>query len=316
MTVLVTGANGFVGRYLVEYLCDLGHSVVAVAGPKASLDEVPLTTPFVTWEQADLRDTSAVRVLMDKHRPNRVYHLAGIAVTHGVTFQKYLEMNVLATRNVAESVLQFCGSECKLLFVSSAGVYARLKGSEGKIAESSSVVPANDYGVSKAAAECVLWPFWYKGLNFRIARPFNHTGPGQQLGFVCPDLIQRIRRALVESVNDTNPLLLKVGNDSVRDFTDVRDVVRAYVLIQESFNSGEIVNVSSGRGISVHEIIQMLGRKIVRREITIVNERALSDRDELDICIGDNGFLMKRTGWSPQITFEETLRDMWNGVRT
>lgn len=267
----------------------------------------------MSFTSVDLTDESAVFDLIRKVRPTDVYHLAGMAVTSGVDFQHYYSVNVLGTGNIARAVLTVCGSAARVLYVSSAAVYGSAVPGQAGVVETQSLKPKNSYGVSKTWAEALLWPLWRQGLNVRIARPFNHTGPGQQRGFVCPDLADRIRKA-VDGHTHATIRLSQAG--TVRDFTDVRDVVRAYTLIMGRFDSGEVVNVASGVGHSLKDIVNVLsdlatsGRDV---RLTISTDQ---ENTESDVLIGNSGLLRSRTGWSPNIPLRRTLEEMWtNGER-
>jgi GDP-4-dehydro-6-deoxy-D-mannose reductase len=313
LRVLVTGASGFVGKYILKYLFEhTDDEIIAVRG-LGHFKQIPYPKSRLVWRQVDITNKTFVKQLIKETQPDRVYHLAGIAATSGISREVYFRVNVTGTHNLGSSILDACGSKTKMLYVSSAAVYGSAVTEGFPINEKSPIRPENDYGVSKACAETVLWPLWRKGLDVRIVRPFNHTGPGQQQGFVCPDLIERLTQMV-----DTNPLEMrnfKLGVrhlESVRDFVDVRDVVRGYVKIMESFSSGEVVNLASGIRRRLYDVASMLcefARVTNKLEVELYDDS--SDQVHDDEIVGDSGLLESRTGWVPYIPFEKTLREMW-----
>jgi GDP-4-dehydro-6-deoxy-D-mannose reductase len=245
-------------------------------------------------------------------QPDQVYHLAGISKTFGVAVSDYDQINTMGTYYVAKAVLDTFGDQTKLLFVSSASVYGAT-GQEGRpLNETDAIKPTSDYGVSKASAELYLMALQAKGLNCVIARPFNHTGPGQQLGFVCPDLVHRLQDSIKQTPHGQTPILQAGKLDAVRDFTDVRDVVEAYELIMNQFASGHVVNVASGVGVSVRQIIDILVHDVAKLpEVEISSMAEQMQRADEDAIIGDIHLLTSRAGWRSGISLGTTLRDLW-----
>lgn len=312
----MTGANGFVGRHLVNHLLKAGRDVIAVFGPCGSnAAQSSIAHRCTAQETVNLRSEPDVIQLLQKHQPDEIYHLAGVALTHGITFDEYVEGNLKLSGNIGRAVLEVCGPKSKLLYVSSSAVYGASPGVCEEISETAPIRPRNDYGVTKASAEMALWALCHRGLNVRVVRPFNHTGPGQQRGFVCSDLVHRLRAEVNEERRSEGVLKLRVGRlDSIRDFTDVRDVVRAYLMVMERFASGEVVNVATGRGRSIGDVVRILVNDVARCRVNIIQDVELQRRAEVDIQVGDNKLLTARTGWEPRITLHQTLRDMWNEV--
>lgn len=312
MKILVTGADGFVGRYLVSRLSGQGNAVVAAMGPsrgsRSSIADIP--NGDVLYDSFDLSNIVSIQELVSKHLPDQIYHLAGIAVSHGVDSKTYWTINALATRWLAEAFFHARGTEGKFLFVSSAAVYGTSEGS-GLLNERTGIHPTSDYGGSKAAAEALLWPLVAKGMNLVMARPFNHSGPGQKPGFVCPDMIIRLRD-LVRSSNGHTPLKYAVYSpNSVRDFMDVRDVVVAYELIMQHFGAGEVVNVSSGSGVAVRELANILirySKESFQANLALEEVKGAG----CTALVGDCSLLKGRTGWEPCIPLEIMLKDLWS----
>lgn len=307
---MVTGANGFVGRHLVDALLEKGNQVVAVSGPHSKQSSSLSVRENLIHEHADLSETDGFREIVVRHQPDEVYHLAGIAVTHGVSAESYYEANVLGAYRWAEIVQRERGDQCAFLFVSSASVYGSLTDNNRRFKETDILRPTSLYGASKASAEAHLCTLLPKGLDLRIARPFNHTGPGQQTGFLCPDLAMRIKKEFEKQCD--GDIQIPVGRmDAIRDFMDVRDVVRAYICIMASANSGAVVNVCSGIGLSVLEMAEILAQEIGSERRIRYMQNATLVRGESDRIIGDDKVLRGLGDWKPRYSVNETLRDLW-----
>lgn len=308
MRVLVTGADGFVGRHLLRLLAhEGGHDVVAgyypVAGPAtageaARVPQVPLDVTS---------GTTIERVLAD-HRPEWVFHLAAQSSVSR-SFADPLgtwEINATGTLRLAEALRAMLPEGSRLLVVSSAEVYGAVPAEHQPIVEGMPLRPSTPYGASKAAAEmAALQAASGEELEVVIARSFNHTGPGQDERFVFPSMARqlvRMRRGGQEAV-------LRVGNlDVERDFLDVRDVVRAYRLLMERAEDGGVYNVCSGVSRSLKEIVG----KLV--ELSGTGARLEVDPDrfrpvDLPVLYGDAARL-RRLGWTPEREIEQTLRDL------
>ncbi|PWI56766.1 GDP-mannose 4,6-dehydratase [Sulfoacidibacillus thermotolerans] len=312
MRILVTGANGFAGRHLIRLLGQ--QSDVELFAGVHRIDEV--ATEFTREFNAqvypfDLGDERSIQSLIQAVRPEQTYHLAGIAKTFGVSVQEYFRLNSLGAYFLGKSILETCGKDARLLYVSSAGVYDATH--SHILTESTPVQPSSEYGASKASAEAFLWSLYAKGLDVVMVRPFNHTGPGQMRGFVCPDLVYRLKQSLARIGSGEVPQL-EVGKlHSVRDFTDVRDVVAAYQLIMRDFQSGSIVNVASGKGIRVQEIIDLLVHEVAGlKDVQLISALEQSSRTDDDVVVGDSTLLQRTTGWEPRYSMKDSLLELWN----
>lgn len=248
MRIVVTGADGFVGRHLCDHLRARGDEVAAYGGPTAS---EPTAKPIDIRREADVS-----RMIADS-QPEAVIHLAGWASV-GSSYSEpsaCFEVNALGTAYVLDAIRKRC-PKARLLLVSSGEVYGELPG-EARCSESDPLAPKSPYGVSKLAAELVARQFFGSyATDVVITRSFNHVGKGQGAGFVIPSLAQQIRE-LGEGKSVTTRL--KVGNlDPVRDFTNVLDVVEAYRLLLDRGVSGEVYNVCSGHAQSIREVVEAL----------------------------------------------------------
>lgn len=304
--VLITGATGFVGTHLTELLdspdnCIYGSSFPHVPLPGALSCEGEIC-------HMDLRNQAHVFAVMKQARPDWVFHLAAISnVRHSWERRsEALETNILGTHNVYEAVKEFA-PHARVLFASSSNVYAE-QDLEGRgLNEDDAIQAVSPYAFTKISGE-LLSRFYteIEGLQIVIARAFPHTGPGQSPDFVCSDWARQI--VCIEK-GQTEPIL-RVGNIHVaRDFTDVRDVVRAYSLLLENVDAGQVYNISSGSGITLKSILDdLLELTSVSIEVQI-DQKKLRKAD-LPSLVGDSSKLRKATGWSPSLSLRQTLNDL------
>ncbi len=297
MRALVTGSGGFVGEHLIRHLTDSGDEAI---GTDRSTDGL------------DILDAPA---LLDRFRqvaPDVVYHLAGASDVGGswATPQITFRANAEGTLNVLWAARE-AGAE-RVLTVGSADVYGKVTPDELPLVETSPTRPTSPYAASKVAAEAVaLQAFLGFGQQVVHVRPFNHLGPGQSTRFVAPALAERIARNERDGTTE-----LTVGNlSSERDFTDVRDVVRAYRMLVEDGAAGAIYNVCSGHAIAVEELArEMIG-------LSTIDQRLVEDPDlmrpvDIPVLLGDSGELRRATGWKPEIPLSETLADLLENMRS
>jgi len=304
MRILITGATGFVGQHLVRLLVSRKHDVFGTY-----LSPPGQWTLDAELLSCDVRDAHSVRRIVHRTRPHGIYHLAGLsspAQSLEQTREVY-ETNFWGTYNLLEAARQLV-PKARILIVGSGQCYGSV-GNGKALTESVAFAPPNPYALSKAAADMLAGQYYLRfGLNVVRARPFNHTGPGQQPGFVCSDYARRI--AAIEVRNER--ALLRVRDTSARrDFTDVRDVVRAYELLVEKGKAGEAYNVASGRSISVKEIISILA-SFCSRPVRISDKRRRLDRDNASNLYGSSLKLMRATGWKPRYNMSQTLRDLFD----
>lgn len=294
--VLVTGADGFVGKHLVRELTEHDIEVVRLLGPRGKSD----------GEQAyalDLTDTASLADI-DLSDVDGVIHLAGLAAV-GPSFdnpQKYIEANSAMVTNLCEYFLKREQTP-RILLVSSGAIYDSFQ--PMPITEESAFGFNSPYAVSKILNENQAAYYRKRGLEVVVARPFNHIGPGQLPGFIVPDLIQQLE------VSKRNGDALMVGNlETKRDYTDVRDVATAYrLLITAPKLSHHTYNVCSGTSSSGKEILRSLQEFMQAEDVSVeVDQSKIRPNDPQDIY-GDTTRLKSDTGWQPQYSLDQTLRD-------
>jgi GDP-4-dehydro-6-deoxy-D-mannose reductase len=297
MRALVTGASGFVGRHLVAHLRAAGDDVTV-------LDHMGA-------DPVDVTDAGAVRRALAAHQPDAVYHLAAVSHVGGSWDApgRVFRVNAEGTLHI----LHACADTgvARVLVVGSADEYGTVDQRDLPLDEEAPLRPLTPYGVSKVAADFLaLRAFLGEGLPTLRVRAFNHTGPGQSSSFVVPGLAQRITSAERDGRSEIGVGAL----DTVRDFTDVRDVVRAYRLLVERGTPGEAYNVCSGRGFSVSEIAGLL-IALSDRPLHVVVDPALVRPVEVPRLVGDPTKLRAATSWEPLIPFERTLADVLAAAR-
>ncbi|MBF8677020.1 GDP-mannose 4,6-dehydratase [Pseudomonas fulva] len=289
---LVTGINGFTGRYMAAELRANGYEVIGTGSqPSAAPD----------YHQVDLADGPGLRALLAELQPDVIVHLAAIAfVGHGAA-DAFYQVNLIGTRNLLEAIAA-CGKtpEC-VLIASSANVYGNV--SEGMLDEHTPPAPANDYAVSKLAMEYMA-KLWCDRLPIVITRPFNYTGVGQAENFLLPKIVSHFQRKAPA---------IELGNlDVWRDFSDVRAVVRAYRGLIEARAVGQTVNVSSGITHSLREVIAKCSA-ITGHTLDVQVNPAFVRANEVKTLCGDNARLRALVpGWeTPDL--DETLGWMLAG---
>ena len=290
MKALITGAAGFVGRHLTDHLESHGDEVVGVDRERGP----------------DLLDADGWKTLLDDLRPDAVYHLGGFSDVGGSwnTPNETFRVNAEGTLNVLQGCVH--AGVRRVLAVSSADVYGRVTLSELPLNEDNPLRPVSPYAASKIAADYLaLQAHLGYGLEVMRVRAFNHLGTGQTNRFVAPALAERIALNELEGGEE-----VPVGNLTPRrDFTDVRDVVRAYRLLIEHGEPGEAYNVCSGHDIAISELADRLVA-MARREMRLEGDPSLQRPVDVPVLRGDYARLNKATGWEPEINLDQTLSDL------
>ncbi|MCK4235555.1 MAG: GDP-mannose 4,6-dehydratase [Candidatus Krumholzibacteria bacterium] len=333
MRALITGACGFVGRYLVHELVSSGYEVLATdiiepspvvgstgKGEEFGIDTVdgglvawpPAFPEGVVFRRCDLLDFPAVRKLVTDWNPRFLFHLAAqsSAARSFDDPKATLETNLFGTLSILEALkeeTESAGKGTKVLSVGSSEEYGIRSRQEMPLVEESPIEPVSPYAVSKTAQSLLSLQYHRTyGLDTIATRSFSHTGPGQADHFVLPSFAKQC----AEIKGGFTEPLLNVGNlDVVRDFLDVRDVVRAYRLVIEKGKSGEVYNVCSGNGLELRGALDTLIRKVPAK-INVVKDPGLFRPADVPVMIGDSGKLRLDTGWEPRIRPEKMLSDL------
>ena len=316
---LVTGADGFVGEHLLTRLLDqegqLSASALTLPPTRSTLS--PAQMAAVDWKAADVRDHDALFRVLAAAQPDRIYHLAGFAsgALARQQAEEALRVNAGGTVNLCEAVLsvreEFPDFDPRVLVMGSGDAYGDA-GSPGEpLAEDLSLRPVNVYGLSKACQEMAAHTYRRSdGVRTLVARGFNLVGPGQQPHFVVPDFCRQVAAI----ARGDHPPRMQVGNlDVERDFTDVRDGVRAFTRLMELDDPDAAYNVCSGRSITIRQILDwILDEAGVEVELEV--DEARVREDEIGRRVGDPGRLREATGWEPRHDVEETVREVYRSV--
>ncbi|MFK3974691.1 GDP-mannose 4,6-dehydratase [Pseudomonas sp. NPDC087358] len=303
--LLLTGANGFVGKILTGRLQNAGYEVIALGGNVS-----PAQGIADQYLSCDIRDAGALSKAVADAQPTHVIHLA--AISHVPTsFKEPLltwQTNVMGSMNLLEAV-RLQAPDAFTLFPSSSEVYGAAFKSGIAVTEDTLPEPLNPYAASKVAAEYAFREYFRQGLNGVIARPFNHIGAQQSADFVTASFARQI--ALIEAGQQAP--VLKVGNlEAVRDFLDVQDVCDAYIeLLKLADDKGHplCLNIASGQSRRIRDVLDLL---LLQSNVPISVELD-PDRlrpSDIPIAVGNNTLLKQTTGWQPAIALETTLSQL------
>jgi GDP-6-deoxy-D-talose 4-dehydrogenase len=293
--ILITGADGFTGRHLARLLQQAGHEIHALVRHPVANGIDGVSSSHV----ADLADTSRLVNVVHDVFPDKVVHLAGIAlVSHGDVAEIY-STNLIGTRNLLEALAQNDMPLQAVLLASSANVYGNAVG--GILDETTAPAPNNDYAVSKLAMEYAA-RLYSSRLPIIIARPFNTIGVGQSENFLIPKIVNHVRRRAP---------LIELGNLHVaRDFSDVRTVVQLYQrLLDTPAAVGQTFNVCSGKAWTLNDVLAMV-REISGHDFEVRVNPAFVRQNEVKTLLGSRAKLDAAVGVVPEIALQDTLRWM------
>lgn len=301
MRALISGGTGFVGTHLAGFLVGQGVEVFVFS---RTVPREP--SPRVAYFEADIRDLSALRQICEETQPDEIYHLAAVpSIADSWNDPRgTFDINVAGTHNLLQACMPLA-SRPRFLNVSTAQVYAAR--SEPGLTEDCPVQPVSPYAATKAMAELLVY-LYPRSQQERVvtARPFNHSGPGQSADYVLSDFARQIAEM---EIGARAPVLVVGDLEVERDFTDVRDVVRAYVMLLQGGRGGEVYNVCSSATYRISSAVDVLqSLTSVRLAIQVAPERARPGQPRR-IC-GDPSKLQEDTGWRPTISWEAMLRDL------
>lgn len=290
MTILVTGASGFVGRHFCSFA-----------------NAIPLSEPK---NRVDITDYNALYKRCKQIKADYVIHLAGQSFVPDSLANptKTYEVNFCGTLRLLEA-LKATNFRGRFLFIGSSHVYGNVKETALPITENHPLIPSTPYAISKIAAEKICY-LWSKEAPFEIilCRPFNLIGPGQSSQFVLPNFAKQIIR-----IQQNSQKTLKVGNiDIERDFTDVRDAIKAYFLLLQNGKNGHVYNVCSAKATPLREMINQLVKISGLSHFIFEEDEQKIRKDEMKTCVGSFDKLYKETNWQPSISLTQTLKDLFS----
>ena len=309
MRALVTGASGFVGRFLIEHLLQEGDTVLATDARAPELRG--LHSPQLSCAPLDITDKNACITVLGDFRPDATFHLAGISFVPDAEsdFERTLRINVGGVANLyaAAHALRYATT---IVLVSSAEVYGRIHHRDLPISETVPLRPANNYGLSKAMAELIPKRYGSTLISTVVMRPFNHIGPGQRPEFVVSSFAEQLAKI---ACNKSEPRL-RVGNlDAGRDFCDVRDIVRAYR--SASLKAEGVYNLCSGHATRIREVLDLL-IEISGVTIEVVSDPSRMRPAEIPLNFGTAAKAKEHFDWEPRISLRQSLSDVyawWKG---
>ncbi len=317
MRSLITGASGFAGSHLAEYLLHQGQEVIALVSPQNDLANLRHILSEIRMEHVDVRNSDRLVQILSDTKPQRIYHLAALSspMESMADPKATYDVNFFGTFNLLNACRRL-RADCRFLYVSSAEVYGASAKDAMPLREGCPLRPDNPYAASKAAGEMLAYQFYKSyGLPVIRARPFNHTGPRQSDAFVCSSLARQV----AEIDAGARPPNVTVGNLKVRrDFSDVRDIVRGYHLLMEKGEVGDVYQLCSGRPVLLESIAQILNSFSIESIRVIVDESRVRTGETPEIW-GDHSKATSATGWAPQYELQTTLFDLkrhWDKINS
>lgn len=310
MRVLITGITGFAGSHLAELLLS-EHPEVEIWGTyrwRSRMDNIDHLVDRVRLVEADLRDLASLHRMLDAVRPDRIFHLAAqsFVPSSWSAPTETLSTNIEGQANLFEAI-RALKLDPVVQIACSSEEYGLVFPEEVPIRETNPLRPLSPYAVSKVGQDMLAYQYFRSyGLKSIRTRGFNHTGPRRGEVFVTSNFAKQIVR-IEAGVQEP---VIEVGNlDAVRDFTDVRDMVRAYWLATEKGTPGEVYNIASGEGVTIRELLdRLLAHSSAEVEVRIDPERLRPS--DVEVLIGDASKFRADTGWEPRIPLDQTLVDI------
>ncbi len=310
MRILITGITGFAGSHLADFLLAERKDVdiYGMVRWRSKTENIEHIRDKIKLYECDIRDAYSVNKVIREVRPERIFHLAAqsFVPTSWRAPAETLTTNVIGELNIFEAVRQN-GIDPLIHIAGSSEEYGLVKKDEIPIKETNPLRPLSPYAVSKVGQDLLGYQYFKSyGLKIIRTRGFNHTGPRRGEVFVCSDFAKQVAR--IEK-GKQKPII-KVGNlKAKRDFTDVRDMVRAYWLVLEKGKIGEVYNICSNKAYSIKEVLDIL-LSLSRKRIKIEEDPQRMRPSDVPILLGDNTKFKKETGWQPEINFEKSIKDL------
>ena len=307
---LITGITGFAGSHLAELLLREGVEVHGILRWRSKTDNIEHIKDKIHLYEADLLDAHSLYKVIDEIRPEYIFHLAAQSYVQSSwsSPSNTLEINIVGSVNIFEAVRK-SGLPISIQIACSSEEYGRVHEDELPIKEDNPLRPLSPYAVSKLAMDYLGYKYW-ESYDLRIIRTrgFNHTGPRRGDVFAESTFARQI--AEIEK-NKKAPVVL-VGNlDARRDYTDVRDMVRAYYLSVQMCKSGQVYNIASGKSWQIGEVLELL-LSMSKVKIKIVKDKTRLRPSDVEVLVGDAEKFRKETSWKPEIPFTATMKDLLN----
>jgi GDP-4-dehydro-6-deoxy-D-mannose reductase len=307
--VLVTGVTGFAGSHLVDYMAERGDAEIwGIQRWRSRTENIEHLRGSMKLVECDLRDAESTRDTIEQIRPEWIFHLAAqsFVPTSWKAPTESLTTNVLGQLHLFEACRRL-GLKPRIQVACSSEEYGMVHEDELPIRETNPLRPLSPYAVSKVAQDMLAYQYFMSyGTDVVITRGFNHEGPRRGPVFVASDFAKQI----ADIERGLKAPVIHVGNlEARRDFTDVRDMVRAYWLALEKCEGGEVYNICSGRAWRIKDVLEML-LGMTKLKIEVREDPARLRPSDVPVLLGDHSKFTDRTGWKPSIPFEQTLKDM------
>ena len=306
--VFVTGITGFVGSHVAEKLLSMGANVSGIVRRRSSHENIEDIKHRIKLIYGDIADSYSIYSAMKETQPDVVFHLAAQSF---VPFSwsaplETIRTNIDGTLNVLEAIRKV-DSVKRIQFAGSSEEYGHVLPEESPVKEDQPLRPLSPYGVSKVACDLLCYQYG-KSYNLGVirTRTFNHTGPRRGKEFVTSNFAHQV----ASIAKGKSPPVIKVGNlDAVRDFTDVRDIVNAYMLAIEKADVNEVYNIGSGTGVKIGDVLNTLIR-LGNTKVEVLQDPERIRPSDVQYLLCDSSKFRAITGWEPTIPFERTMRDL------
>ncbi|MCX5749217.1 MAG: GDP-mannose 4,6-dehydratase [Candidatus Saganbacteria bacterium] len=310
MKVLITGITGFVGSHLAEHLLAEGMEVFGAARWRSSKDNIENIKDKIKLLECDINDAFSVKQMLIDIKPDQVYHLAGqssVAASWNSPAET-INTNVIGQINILEAV-RMLKPDTQLHIAGSSEEYGLVTEKDIPINEDVQLRPLSPYSVSKVAQDLLGYQYFKSyGMKIIRTRAFNHTGPRHSDIFVTSNFARQI--ALIEKGRQEP--VVKAGNlEARRDYTDVRDIAKAYRLALQKGDMGEVYNICSGKAVSIRKMLDIL-LSFSTKKITVETDPSRLRPSDIPVMQGDCAKFVSKTGWLPSIPLEKTLKDTFD----
>ena len=310
MNVLITGITGFAGSHLADYILD-SHPDVHVYGMirwRSRMENILHIENRLRLVEADLKDMASLKKCLVEVQPERIFHLAAqsFVPTSWKCPAETFAINAIGQVNLFEAVLSL-GMSPKIQIAGSSEEYGYVNSDEVPMKETNPLRPLSPYAVSKVAQDLLGWQY-YKSYGLKVVRTrgFNHTGPRRGEVFICSNFAKQI----VEIEKKKREPVIHVGNlEAKRDFTDVRDMVRAYWMSLEKGEPGDVYNLGTGKTYSIKEVLDIL-LDISGVDVSIEIDPNRLRPSDVPVLLADSTKFKTLTGWEPRIPFRQSLQDL------
>ena len=313
---LITGISGFVGSHLAEYLLEKGMEVYGTIRWRSKLDNIAHIKDKLKLIETDIRDAHSMQKTIDEAEPDYVFHLAAQSFipTSWRAPSETVSTNVLGTLNLLEAIKD-SKTDPRILVAGSSEEYGMVLPEEIPIKETNPLRPLSPYAVSKVATDMLGYQYHQSyGLKIVRTRAFNHTGPRRGEPFVTSNFAKQV----AEIEKGIKKPIIHVGNlDAKRDFTDVRDMVKAYYLAVQICTLGEVYNICSGQAMTIQYVLNVL---LDLSDVEVIEQKYDPDRmrpSDVAILKCDCSKFKEQTGWIPTFMFRTTMQDLldyWRGL--